>query len=58
MSHSNPRVNYKKNQPEQTTIGIAVGYPLNKDFEVRANLGQSFRDIKEKTAGMSLVAKF
>jgi hypothetical protein len=52
------RVNYEKNRPEQTVVGIAVGYPLNKDFELRANFGQSFRDIKEKTAGVSLVAKF
>ena len=52
------RVNYEKNRPEQNVVAVSVGYPLNKDFEVRANFGQSFRDIQEKTAGLSLVAKF
>ena len=52
------RVNFESNKPKQTVVGVAVGYPLNKDFEVRANLGQSFQDIKEKTIGLSLVAKF
>jgi hypothetical protein len=52
------RVNFENNRPKQTVVGVAVGYPLNKDFEARANFGQSFQDIKEKTAGVSLVAKF
>jgi len=52
------RVNYEKTSPEQTAIGVSVGYPLNKDFEVRASLGQSFRDIKEKSTGVSLIARF
>ena len=52
------RANFETNKPKQTVVGVAVGYPLNKDFEVRANFGQSFQDIKEKTAGVSLVAKF
>ena len=52
------RVNWDSVAPEQTAIGAFVGYPITKDFEVRLNVGQSYRDIKEKTIGGSLVARF
>jgi hypothetical protein len=52
------RVNWDSVAPEQTAIGAFVGYPITKDFEARLNVGQSYRDIKEKTIGASLVARF
>jgi len=52
------RINWDSVAPEQTVVGAFVGYPITKDFETRINLGQSFRDIKEKSIGVALVAKF
>lgn len=52
------RVNWEDNKPQQTVVGAFVGYPINKQFEARLNLGKSFQDMKEQTAGLSLIAKF
>ena len=52
------RINWQNNTPEQTVVNAFVGYPITKDFEARVNIGQSFRDIKEKTIGGALVVRF
>ena len=52
------RLNWDSAAPEQTSVFAGVRYPLSKSMSVELEVGQSYQDIKEKTAGVGLRVGF